>query len=115
MPVGPEPSPTLRPITGEAFVAKAFVVDASGKLYLTKGTMGFYLPDWPTILVQADATFTVDFRLMDDSPWGPYPGDSAGAANDILLFRGRWDALRVTAATGTNVYVRLDRLPLAWS
>lgn len=84
-----------------------------GYVYVNDNTLGNTIQQSACIQIQATAAFAVEvvgpighFEL--DPPYSPYPGPgvSSAGANEIVLIRGRWQAIRVV--TTGNVYVMLD-------
>lgn len=89
------------------------IAPVGGYAYITDATLGNSIQQAACIQVQATADFAVEvvgpighFEL--DPPYSAYPGPgpSSASANQIVLIRGRWQAIRV--ATTGNVYVMID-------
>lgn len=79
--------------------------------------MGIDFINFSTVLIQASATFTIQVRLGEAgaTTWVAYPGDATSAAGEVLVVRGRWPEVQVTAAEGTTVWVVADMIAAAWS
>jgi len=84
-----------------------------GVVIISEGQLGLSIRQAACIQVQATADFSVDVLgpmgvIELNAPYSPYPGPgpAAGGANEVVLIRGRWNALRVN--TQGDVYVLID-------
>lgn len=85
-----------------------------GFVYVNQSTLGNSIHQAACIQIQSTAAFTVEVMGPiyaaggTNPPYSPYPGPgvASGAANEIVLIRGRWQAIRV--ATAGEVHVMID-------
>lgn len=90
-----------------------FKPDGAGYVHITPNTTNIPLSMVTTMQVQVTQPFTVEVmgpiaRLTHEVVYSPYPGPgpSSGNANEIVIIRGRWNALRI--ATTGDVYIGVD-------
>lgn len=82
-----------------------------GEAVITQQSVGWHVFSFSIHIVQCDADFTVEV-LGPSGVYAPYPKvDTAstvgGVANGLYVVVGRWEGIKIKAASGT-VYVRGD-------